>query len=312
MSPFNSSIPLSVNFTSPGDIFIFIYHVLFATTSALLAGSVVVGILGTRTLRAQNRFMFMLNTSVSDTLTGLSVYYLGLFDVQEGYPSRNGTYYILPSFMGVNVMTFLFAQFDRYFAVCHPFFYNRFITRGFVIASCAFCWVYTYLILTIQNILPVSQATKISAFGVMTLQIIVVIKVFMTVKLYIIARHQLEREPPSSEKDTKKESLWIIVFVVICFLFLWCPSFINIILRYLTTSGVQFRNEATNLFAIMARFNALSTPALYVWGSPALRAAVCSLVWRRLCEVRPERIFSRHVKPSKEEVLSVARSTRDK
>ncbi|KAI4905632.1 hypothetical protein NFI96_000319 [Prochilodus magdalenae] len=231
----------------------------------------------------------MLNTSVSDTLTGLSVYYLGLFDVQEGYPSRNGTYYILPSFLGVNVMTFLFAQFDRYLAVCYPFFYKRFITRGFVIACCAFSWFYTYLILTVQNLLPVAQAVKMSAFGIMTLQIIVVLKVLMTAKLYFIAKHQLAREVPSQDRESKKESLRIIVLVVIFFLLLWCPSFVNIMVRYLSSGGLRFRNEATNAFAIMARFNALSTPALYIWASPTLRHAVWVHVWRKGCQTRTDR-----------------------
>ncbi|KAL7867827.1 hypothetical protein SRHO_G00092110 [Serrasalmus rhombeus] len=311
--PLNSStVPLSVDFSSPGDYFIFLYHIVFATCSTLLAGSVVLGILSTRSLRAQNRFIFMLNTSASDTLTGLSVYYLGLFDVQEGYPSRNGTYYILPSFMGVNVMTFLFAQFDRYLAVCHPFFYTRFITRGFVIACCAFSWFYTYLILAVQNLLPVAQAVKMSAFGIMTLQVIVVFKVLMTIKLYFIAKHQLARELPSPERDSKKESLRIIVFVVICFLLLWGPSFVNIMVRYLSSGGLRFRNEATNAFAIMARFNALSTPALYIWGSPALRSAVWARVWRSGCRTRTtDRMFSSHVKPMKEAVLSVSQSSKD-
>ncbi|XP_066524924.1 glucose-dependent insulinotropic receptor [Hoplias malabaricus] len=283
MSLLNSSIPLSVDFRSVGDYFIFLYHLVFATCSALLAGSVVLGILSTRSLRTQNRFVFMLNTSVSDTLTGLSVYYLGLFDVQEGYPSRNGTFYILPSFMGVNVMTFLFAQFDRYMAVCHPFFYRRFVSRAFVVACCAFCWLYTYLFLAVQCALPVAQAVKMSAFGIMTLQLIVLLKVLMTLKLYVIAKHQLAREAPSPERESKKESLRIIVFVVICFLSLWCPSFINIMVRYLSSGGLRFRNEATNAFAIMARFNALSTPALYIWGSPSLRRAVWTNVWRGGC-----------------------------
>ncbi|KAI4820853.1 sphingosine 1-phosphate receptor 3-like [Pseudochaenichthys georgianus] len=284
--PLNATIPLSVDFDTPEDFLIFIFHILFATSAVLVAGSVVFGISSTRSLRRQNRFIFMLNTSISDTLTGFSVYYLGLFDVQEGYPSRNGTYYILPSFLGVNVLTFLFAQFDRYFAVCHPFFYNRFITRSFVFGICAFCWIYTYSILTVQNMVPISEAAKINAFGVMTLQIIVFIKVLMTIKLYIIARHQLAREVPSAERDSKRESLRIIVFVVICFLALWCPSFVNIIVRQLTRKGMRFRNEATNLFAILARLNALVTPAVYIWGSPALREAVWKEVWRRLCPCR--------------------------
>ncbi|KAM3611108.1 uncharacterized protein V6R79_013545 [Siganus canaliculatus] len=286
----NATIPLSVDFDTPADFLIFIFHILFATSAVLIAGSVVVGILSTRSLRGQNRFIFMLNTSISDTLTGFSVYYLGLFDVKEGYPSRNGTFYILPSFLGVNVLTFLFAQFDRYIAVCHPFFYNRYITRAFVIGVCAFCWTYTYTILTVQNMVPISKAAQINAFGVMTLQIIVLVKVLMTVKLYIIARNQLVREPPSAERDNKKESLRIIVFVVICFLALWCPSFVNIIVRQLTRKGLRFHNEATNLFAIMARLNALVTPALYVWGSPALRGAVWKAVWRRVCPCHRARI----------------------
>ncbi|XP_077570678.1 uncharacterized protein LOC144195137 [Stigmatopora nigra] len=279
----NGTIPLSVDFDSVGDFFVFIFHILFATSAVLVAGSVAVGIASSRWLRIQNRFIFMLNTSMSDTLTGFSAYYLGLFDVQEGYPSRNGTFYILPSFLGVNVLTFLFAQFDRYLAVCHPFFYNRYITRSLVISVCAFCWIYTYSILTVQNMVPISKAAQINAFGVMTLQIIVLVKVLMTIKLYVIARNHLAREPPSAERDNKRESLRIIVFVVICFLALWCPSFVNIIVRQLTRTGLRFRNEATNLFAIMARLNALVTPGLYIWGSPALRGAVWRVVWRRVC-----------------------------
>ncbi|XP_029365799.1 ovarian cancer G-protein coupled receptor 1-like [Echeneis naucrates] len=286
----NATVPLSVGFNTPGDFFIFIFHTLFATCAVLVAGSVVVGISSSRSLRGQNRFIFMLNTSISDTLTGLSVYYLGLFDVQEGYPSRNGTYYILPSFLGVNVLTFLFAQFDRYFAVCHPFFYSRYITRSVVIGICAFCWIYTYSILTVQNVVPVSKAAQINAFGVMTLQIIVVVKLLMTVKLYIIARGHLVREATRAERDVEKESLRIIVFVVICFLALWCPSFVNIIVRQLTRKGLRFKNEATNVFAIMARLNALVTPALYIWGSPALREVTWRVVWRRICPRRRARI----------------------
>ncbi len=291
MLTFNLTVPLSVDFTRPEDYLIFLFHILFATGSALLAGSVVIGIMSTRALHSQNRFIFMLNTSISDTLTGCSVFYLGLFDVQEGYPSRNGTHYILPSFLGVNVLTFVFAQFDRYLAVCHPFFYKRYITRGVVIGVCALCWIYTYSILTVQSVVPVAFAAQMNAFGVIVLQVIVAVKVLMTIKLYMITRHQLSREAPSSDKDSKKESLRIIVCVVICFLILWAPSFVNISVKYVTKNGLWFKNEATNIFAIMARFNALSTPALYIWGSPALRAAVWDSVWSNAFKRRKTRFI---------------------
>lgn len=292
----SGGVPLSVKFDSPQDYFIFIFQVLFATTTVLLAGPVVISILATRELRLQNRFVFMLNTSVCDTLVGLSVYYLCLFDVQEGYPSRNGTYNVLPSFLGINITTFLFAQFDRYFAVCHPFFYSRFITRRLVISVNIFCWVNNFAQVLARNLLPLSKAIELFVFSIIFLQVIVVIKVVMTIKLYIVARFQVERDPPSSDKENKKESLRIIIFAVITFLVLWSPSFVNIILRLMFGQGLTFRNEATNLFAIMARFNAVCTPSVYIWGSPALKEAMMRTVWGRVCP----RCRSRSMQKNKE------------
>ena len=278
-----AGLRLSVDFSSPVDYLIFIFQILFATAAVLVAGPVVISILCTRALRLQNRFIFMLNTSICDTLVGLSLYYLGLFDVQEGFPSRNGTYHVLPSLLGVNLMTFLFAQFDRYFAVCHPFAYTRFGTRGVIISINVYCWVHVFGQLFIQNVLPLSKAVQAYVFSMVTLQFIVLTKVVMTIKLYVVARYQLERDPPSAERENNKESLRIIIFVVISFLVLWCPSFVNIVLRLIVGRGLVFRNEATNPFAIMARLNAVCTPAVYLWGSPALREATGRTVWGRVC-----------------------------
>uniref|UniRef100_A0AAV2MNI9 G-protein coupled receptors family 1 profile domain-containing protein n=1 Tax=Knipowitschia caucasica TaxID=637954 RepID=A0AAV2MNI9_KNICA len=118
-----TGVPLSVDFSRPEHYLLFLFQLLFASCTVLVAGSVAVSILATRALRLQNRFLFMLNTSVCDTLVGLSVFYVGLFDVYEGYPSRNGTFYILNSLMGINILTFMFAQFDRFNSLCTPSLY---------------------------------------------------------------------------------------------------------------------------------------------------------------------------------------------
>ncbi|XP_056336572.1 uncharacterized protein LOC130247368 [Danio aesculapii] len=278
-----SSIQLSVDFSEPGHYFLFAYHIIFATSAVLLAGSVVVAILKTKHLRSQNRFVFMLSTSMCDVITGLSVYYSGLFDVQEGFPSRNGTYNILPSFLGVNLVTFMFAQFDRYGAVCFPFFYKRFISRSLVICICAYCWFHCSVLFQLMaNLIPPSLANKIFAFSIASLQIIVVTNVMMTIKLFIVAKRQLARDPPGAERDGKVESLKIIIVVVITFLILWYPAFLNIIVKQVSKYGLYFKNDGTSIFLIMARFNALSSPALYVWGSPALRTAVWGIGWYKI------------------------------
>ncbi|XP_068167170.1 G-protein coupled receptor 183-like [Antennarius striatus] len=292
-----AGIPLSVDFDSLEDFLIFIFQILFATTAVLVAGPVAITILATRRLRLQNRFIFMLNTSIADTLVGLSVYYLGLFDVQEGYPSRNGTYNMLPSLLGVNVLTFLFAQFDRYFAVCHPFLYARFISRQVVIAVNVYCWLHIYGQTTLLIFLPLSKSIQLYVFGVVCLQVFVITKVIMTIKLFVIAKYQLEKDPPGAEKESKKESIRILIFVVISFLVLWGPSFVNIILRVLMGRGLKFRNEATNLFAIMARFSAVCTPGMYMWGSPILREAIVRKVWGRMCPRCKKRVGSCSLQP---------------
>ncbi|XP_029960098.1 G-protein coupled receptor 183-like [Salarias fasciatus] len=276
-------VPLCVDFDSPEDFLIFIFHLLWGIGTVLVAGSVVCGILNTRALLAQHRFLFMLNTSVSDTLTGCAIFYQFLFDVKTGFPSRNGTYYIVPSLLGVNMMTFLFAQIDRYFAVCHPFFYGRFISAWFIVCLNLYSWVHVYAQLLIQNMVPLSLAIEIGVFSRVSLMGIVATKISMTIKLLFVARFQLLREPPSPERDSKKESLFIIIIVVLFFLILFFPAVLYTILSWVTGKYISFRNDAVNPLRILSRSNALCTPSLYLWGSPALRAAVWRTVWGKIC-----------------------------
>ncbi|XP_043074770.1 uncharacterized protein LOC122324437 [Puntigrus tetrazona] len=278
-----SGIQLSVDFSEPIHYVLYAYHIIFATSAVLLSGSVVVGILKTKHLRIQNRFVFMLSTSMCDVITGLSAYYSGLFDVQEGFPSRNGTYNILPSFLGVNLLTFMFAQFDRYCAVCYPFYYERFVSRSLVIGLCSYSWFHaSVLFQLVVNLIPPALANKLYAFSIATLQIVVLTNVALTIKLFFVARHQVARDPPSAERDSKAESLKIIIVVVISFLILWYPAFVNIVVKQISKYGIYFKNDGSNPFLIMARFNALSTSGLYVWGSPALRTAVWLIGWYKI------------------------------
>ncbi|XP_054587616.1 olfactory receptor 4L1-like [Nothobranchius furzeri] len=284
-----SLVPLCVDFSSPEDYFLFIFHVLAGLGTVLLAGSVVCGISHTRALRRQHRFIFMLNTSISDTCTGCGSFYQFLFDVREDFPSKNGTYYIIPSFLGVNIMTFLFAQFDRYFAICHPFFYARFISTKVVVCVNVYSWLHVFSQLFIQHMVPLSKAVDIAVFSRISLSFIIFIKMSMTVKLLVVARYQLMREPPGPERDSKRESLLIIIVVVVAFLFFWGPNIVYIIVSSLTGKQMRVKNDASDLTKILSRMNALCTPTLYLWASPSLRASVWKTVWSKICCCRTNR-----------------------
>ncbi|XP_052441674.1 melatonin receptor type 1B-B-like [Carassius gibelio] len=278
-----SRIQLSVDFSEPGHYILYAYHIIFSTSAVLLSGSVVIGILKTKHLRIQNRFMFMLSTSMSDVITGLYAYYSGLFDVQEGFPSRNGTYNILPSFLGVNLLVFMFAQFDRYCAVCYPFIYERFVSRTVVICVCSYCWFHACVLnQLVKNFMPGLIANQFFSYTVTLLQIVVLTNVGMTIKLFFVAKHQVARDPPSAERDSKAESIKIIIVVVISFLIFWYPTFINIMVKQVSKYGIYSKSDGTNPFLILARFNALSTSGLYIWGSPSLRTAVWRIGWYKV------------------------------
>lgn len=276
-------VPLSVDFDSVGDYFLFIFHILAGVSSVLVAGSVVYGIIRTRALATQTRFIFMLNTSISDTMTGCGIFYRFLFDVRVGFPSKNGVYYVLPSLLGVNIMTFLFAQFERYFAVCHPFFYGRFINTRVVICVNVYSWVHVYGQLLIQHMVPLSKAIEIGIYSRLSLIFIIITKISMTVKLLLVARFQLLREPPGPERDSKKESLFIIIVVVVLFLVLWGPAMLYTIVSSLTGKFIQMKNDAVDPMQILARSNALCTPTLYLCASPSLRTAVWKSTWSKVC-----------------------------
>lgn len=276
-------VPLCVDFTSAGDYVLFIFHTMAGISTVLVAGSVVCGIINTRALLRQNRFIFMLNTSIADTMSGCGIFYQFLFDVREDLPTKNGTHYILSSLLGVNIMTFIFAQFDRYLAVCHPFLYGRFINIKVVICVNIYSWLHVYGQLLIQRVVPPSKAVEIGVYSRASLLVVIVFKVSMTVKLLIVAKYQLLREPPSPERDSKKESLLIIIMVVIFFLLLWSPSIFLAIVTTLVGTPVLFRNDAVDPTKILARSNTLCTPSLYLWASPSLRAAVWKTVWSKTC-----------------------------
>ncbi|KAJ1093809.1 hypothetical protein NDU88_006901 [Pleurodeles waltl] len=226
-----------------------------------------------------------MTTCVSDFLTGVSWFYVGVFDVYEANPGRDDTWFIVPTLLGMSYLIILAAQVDRYHAITWPIHYSQKMTQGKTILVIGSLWSYTFIILTSRNLVPAGAAIKILSYGTFMANIITVaIMVGLNIRLYLIAKFQLEREPPTPERETKRSSLYLIIVVAASFLFLWTPSFLRIIFCNLMSFPRLFvRNSATDPFAILPRINAALTPVWYIRGCILLRESLLSRLRHYCC-----------------------------
>ncbi|KPP63428.1 hypothetical protein Z043_118318 [Scleropages formosus] len=268
-----------------GNVLLFLFSVTLASAIVFFNVSVLLSILLNRSLRAQNRCMYMLSTCCSDTCTGVSYYYVGALDVRDVYDSATRTYYVAPTFLGISYMAVLAAQADRYHAVAAPFTYARRMTRTRTLLIIAAYWLYAFLIVALNNLVTVGVAKKVSSIGAFVSNIFsVLIMIGLNVRLFLIAKFQLEREPPSRERERKRASVHLVVVVSAFFLGTWLPFLLHVIAcNFAGSPCYVFRNEGTDPLRVLPRVNALLTPLLYVRGCAALRATLLAKVWRPGC-----------------------------
>ncbi|KAK9951949.1 hypothetical protein ABG768_017819 [Culter alburnus] len=111
-----------------------------------------------RSLRSENRFMYMLSTCLSDICSGVSYYYVGVLDVRDYYDSPTRTFYIAPVFLGLSYMAILAAQADRYHAVSVPFKYSQRMTRNRTLLVILAYWLYAFSIVAVNNLVTMGVA----------------------------------------------------------------------------------------------------------------------------------------------------------
>ncbi|XP_038560444.1 beta-2 adrenergic receptor-like [Micropterus salmoides] len=285
MSNISQVLSLVVPPTSFGNVLIVLFSIFLAATIIFLNVSVSLSILLHKALRSENRFMYMLSTCFSDICTGVSYYYVGVLDVRDNVDSPTRTFYIAPTFLGLSYMAILAAQADRYHAVVSPFKYSQRMTRNRTLLVISVYWVYAFLIVAVHNLVTVGVAKKITGIGTFVGNIFtVIIMIGLNIRLFVIARFQLEREPPSEERESKRSSVYLILVVAVFFLGTWLPIFCHVIIcNFIGSTCYTFKNEGTDPLRILPRVNAALTPLLYIRGCTALRANLLTKVWRPCC-----------------------------
>ncbi|KAJ8414146.1 hypothetical protein AAFF_G00067440 [Aldrovandia affinis] len=241
-----------------------------------------------KSLRGENRFMYMLSTCFSDICSGVSYYYVGVLDVRDSYDSPNRTYYIAPTFLGLSYMSILAAQADRYHAVSAPFKYSQRMTRNRTLLVILAYWLYAFVIVGVNNLVAVGVAKRVTGIGTFVGNIFtVIIMIGLNIRLFLIAKFHLERDPPSAEREHKRSSIYLIILVAVFFLGAWLPIFIHIIMcNFLGSTCYAFRNEGTDPLRVLPRLNAALTPVLYVRGCAPLKQTLFTRVWKICCAKR--------------------------
>ncbi|KAF1389398.1 hypothetical protein PFLUV_G00073020 [Perca fluviatilis] len=285
MSNSSQGWSLVLPLTSFGNVLMFLFSIFLPATIIFLNTSVSLSILLNKELRSENRFMYMLSTCFSDICTGVSYYYVGVLDVKDTFESPTRTLYVVPTFLGLSYMAILAAQADRYHAVVSPFKYSHRMTRNRTLLVIFAYWVYAFLIVAVHNLVTVGVAKTITTMGTFVGNIFtVIIMIGLNVKLFMIARFQLEREPPSEERDSKRSSVYLILVVAGFFLATWLPIFCHIVAcNFFGLTCYIFKNEGTDPIRILPRVNAALTPILYIRGCSALRVTLLTRVWRPCC-----------------------------
>lgn len=289
MSNSSQGLSLVVPLNSFGNVLILLLNVLLATAIVSLNVSVFACILLNRALCRENRFLYMLSTCLSDICTGVSYFYVGVIDVKDSFDSPTRTYHIVPTFLGLSFMAILAAQADRYHAVVSPLKYPQRMTRCRTLWVISAYWIYAFFIVALSNMVTSNTARKITGYGLFIGNIFAVtIMVGLNIRLFIIAKFQLTKEPRSEERDSKRSSVQLILVVAALFVGAWLPLLFYVMLCNFTVC-YSFENEGTDPFRILPRVNASLTPVMYIRGCTALKKTLLTQVWRRCCCRRKRR-----------------------
>lgn len=263
-------VPLAVSTDNFGNIFLLFFQACLATMIVICNVLVFLAIVSTRSFRKEKRFIYMMSTCISDFCTGITWYYVGMFDVRDNFPRKNDTKFIAANFVGISYLTILAAQADRYCAVSFPMWYFHKMTTIKTVGILAAIWSYTFVVLISQNLTTTGIALKIQLIGMLLWSLITyTIMIGLNIKLFLVAKYQLNR----IEGPNKKTSVYLIIAVAASFILLWWPTFLRSIVCILIYVDwcIPSSNICTDVIVILPRINAALTPLLYISGCASIK-----------------------------------------
>nr|XP_032803394.1 somatostatin receptor type 5-like [Petromyzon marinus] len=274
------SVPLINLVKTPGDGALIAFHACLATSSVASNSLLLLTLLCSPVLLKRNNYLYTLSITVSDLIAGAGWFYLGLYDVSQELEAYDSPLRVLATVHGISLVTIVAAMVDRYLAVKHPFKYLQKMTRTKVVIVIALTWAWPALSIIVRLIFPsgngqtsqgyVTLIFLAGMFGVM---------VILNVRLYIVTSKQQNREPHTG-REYKHRSAWLIIVASSLFIALWTPNIVHLSICFAFRRCFSSQNIANNPLSILRILNTLTTPLIFMFGSPMTRTSLKALLQR--------------------------------
>ncbi|KAJ8286208.1 hypothetical protein GJAV_G00035800 [Gymnothorax javanicus] len=110
-------------------------------------------------------------------------------------------------------MAVIAAQADRYHAVSAPFKYSQRMTRNRTLLVILAYWVYAFVSAGLGNLVTAGEVAQLTGISTLVANICAgIIMIGVNIRLFYIAKYQLERDPPSIARNKSgrqcTSSLW--------------------------------------------------------------------------------------------------------
>ncbi|XP_042202068.1 trace amine-associated receptor 6-like [Callorhinchus milii] len=260
------------------------FHILSATSIVSANSLLLIAFCNSKPILRRNNFLYALSITVCDLIVGAGWFYNGLHDINDSI----GLYYspakIFPTIHGVSLVTLMCATLDRYYAVQSPFKYKLVMTRTKVLLIIGVTWAFPIITLVVEGALLGESGDVYHGFSTLFFSMFMLfVMIFLNLRLYIVTRRQQSRET-NSEHAYKNRSAWLIIITSTSFLIFWAPSLFYIIICFTVKACFHVENNAKNPLVFIRMLNTLSTPIIFLLGSPLTRSSLKDLAQRLRCK----------------------------
>ena len=275
-----------------------IVNSLASLPTATLNLSVVIAIVKFKSLQI-NSNMLILNLAVTDFLAGCfvqpsnAVFFIYLAKGRFICISRYAAALISVSLSLLSLLTVFCIASERFLAIFHPFFYNRFVTKRKIWYLFTASWILVFTF-AVAGVLHSTLSEVLTFFSLMVIIITFLWNLYVYTKIYIFVKKiRLEinaiNRPTgqinSSEENFKKDKRLIsFTALVVAAFFLCYMPYVICQIGQATLSDLSSKSIWANYTKVILSLNSMINPLIIYFQNPAIKEAVIKMLSRKLTE----------------------------